>query len=201
MVISLNFPAWPAADREAWAAACRPKQGLRRGGRAVHLKDITRRDLARRYGYFLTYLRDKGELDLCAAAAAQVTPEAVEGYLERAPRLLTRRTRHHGHHAADDRAGAQPTRLPALRRHHGPPPRRTRAEPRKRAAPARRPRRNRDLQSRLIARGRTALQPHRRSTGRRTGLSIRPTGPVRSKAPFSAANQTQTSRLLGADTN
>jgi integrase len=42
---------------------------------------ITRNDLARRYGYFLTYLQEQGQLDPSAAAAAQITPEAIEGYL------------------------------------------------------------------------------------------------------------------------
>jgi hypothetical protein len=69
------------ADQQAWAEACRPKQGLKRGGAAAPLAPITRKDLERRYGYFLTYLKERGELDLSAEAAAQITPEAVEGYL------------------------------------------------------------------------------------------------------------------------
>src|SRR4051812_18568856 len=81
MVISLKLSDWPAADQQAWAEACRPRQGLKRGGPAAALAAITRKDLARRYGYFLTYLEDKRELDPSAAAAAQITPEAVEGYL------------------------------------------------------------------------------------------------------------------------
>jgi len=81
MVISLKLAEWPLADRQAWAEACRPKQGLKRGGAAAPLALITRKDLERRYGYFLTYLDERGELDLSAKAAAQITPEAVEGYL------------------------------------------------------------------------------------------------------------------------
>ena len=81
MVISLKLADWPAADQQAWAEACRPRQGLKRGGAAAPLAPITRKDLERRYGYFLTYLQDRGELDLSAAAAAQITPEAVERYL------------------------------------------------------------------------------------------------------------------------
>jgi integrase len=81
MVTSLKLSEWPAADQQAWAEACRPRQGLKRGGAAAALAAITRKDLERRYGYFLTYLQEQGQLDPSAAAAAQITPEAVEGYL------------------------------------------------------------------------------------------------------------------------
>ena len=81
MVTSLKLADWPLADQQALANACRPKQGLKRGGAAAPLAPITRKDLERRYGYFLTYLDERGELDRSAAAAAQITPEAVEGYL------------------------------------------------------------------------------------------------------------------------
>ena len=81
MVISLKLAEWPLADQQAWAEACRPRQGLKRGGAAAPLAPITRKDLERRYGYFLTYLKERGELDPSAEAAAQITPEAVEGYL------------------------------------------------------------------------------------------------------------------------
>lgn len=81
MVISLQLSDWPVADRQAWAAACRPKQGLKRGGAAAGLAAITRQDLVRRYGYFLTYLSERGELDPAGGPAAQITPDAVQGYL------------------------------------------------------------------------------------------------------------------------
>ena len=81
MVISLKLADWPAADQQAWAEACRPRQGLKRGGAAAPLAAITRKDLERRYGYFLTYLQEESALDLSAQAGAQITPEAVEGYL------------------------------------------------------------------------------------------------------------------------
>src|SRR5215207_1740000 len=81
MVTSLRLSEWPAADQQAWADACRPREGLKRGGAAAPLAAITRKDLERRYGYFLTYLEEKGGLDPSAAAAVQTTPEAVESYL------------------------------------------------------------------------------------------------------------------------
>ena len=81
MVISLKLSDWPLADQRAWAEACRPRQGLKRGGAAAPLAPITTTDLERRYGYFLTYLKERGALDPSAEAAAQTTPEAVKGYL------------------------------------------------------------------------------------------------------------------------
>jgi integrase len=81
MVTSLKLSAWPEADQQAWAEACRPRNGLKRGGAAAPLAAITRKDLERRYGYFLTYLEERGELDPSAEAGAKITPEAVEGYL------------------------------------------------------------------------------------------------------------------------
>jgi hypothetical protein len=45
------------------------------------MKEITRHDLARRYGYFLDYLQRLESLDPNAGAAAYVTPDRVEGYL------------------------------------------------------------------------------------------------------------------------
>jgi integrase len=81
MVTSLKLSEWPLADRQAWADACRPRQVLKRGGAAAPLAAITRQDLERRYGYFVTYLQETREFDPSASAAAQITPEAVEGYL------------------------------------------------------------------------------------------------------------------------
>src|SRR3954454_446777 len=80
---ALPLSEWPEADRHAWAAASHPGARLRRGGRASHLKPITRDDLERRCGYFLHHLASSGNLDRTAAAGAQVTPEAVGTYLER----------------------------------------------------------------------------------------------------------------------
>jgi hypothetical protein len=74
MVTSLKLTDWPEADQQAWAEACRPRQGLKRGGAAAPLAAITRKDLERRYGYFLTYLQEERALDLSAQAGAQITP-------------------------------------------------------------------------------------------------------------------------------
>ena len=80
-VRSLPLQEWPAKDRLAWASACRPEQRLRRGGAASRMKTITRDDLARRYGYFLSHIENTGGLDLNAESVAYVSPENVELYL------------------------------------------------------------------------------------------------------------------------
>jgi integrase len=80
-VRSLPRDRWPEADRAAWAAACQPAERLRRGGAASHLKDITRRDRARRYGYFLDHVERSEGLDRNAKAASYVTPARVDRFL------------------------------------------------------------------------------------------------------------------------
>jgi site-specific recombinase XerD len=81
-VRSLPIKRWPLADQQAWATACCPSQRLTRGGAGAHLKPITLRDLARRYGYYLDFLGRRGLLDLRLAAGALVTPENVEAFVQ-----------------------------------------------------------------------------------------------------------------------
>jgi hypothetical protein len=78
---SLPIDRWPDDDRAKWAQACQPSLRLKRGGSASHLKQITQKDLARRYGYFLDFLDRSGKLDLEAPAGIQVTPAYVDAYL------------------------------------------------------------------------------------------------------------------------
>src|SRR5215217_4399845 len=78
---SLPVSDWPAADRIQWASACRPGVRMQRGGRASHLKPVTRDDLSRRYGYFLGFLARSGRLDLTAAAGAQVSPGNADDFV------------------------------------------------------------------------------------------------------------------------
>lgn len=78
---SVRLENWPTADRLGWDAALRASERLRRGGAASHLKDVTRRDLARRYGYFLDYVQRTEEFNDSMAAAAYVTPERIAGFL------------------------------------------------------------------------------------------------------------------------
>jgi hypothetical protein len=82
-VRSLPIESWPLSDQQAWATACRPSQRLTRGGAGAHLKPITLRDLARRYGYYLDFLGRRGLLDLRLAAGALVTPENVGAFVQK----------------------------------------------------------------------------------------------------------------------
>jgi site-specific recombinase XerD len=80
-VRSLPIAEWPAGDRIAWVEACRPRDRLKHGGRASHLKTITQNDLARRYGYFLDFLNRSGKLGADAKPATQITPTNVDHYV------------------------------------------------------------------------------------------------------------------------
>jgi integrase len=80
-VRSLKLSEWPAADRNAWEAACRPGQKLRRGGKAAHMKQVTRDDLARRYGQFLDHVARSIGLAFDAGPAVYVTPAIVAAYI------------------------------------------------------------------------------------------------------------------------
>jgi site-specific recombinase XerD len=81
-VRSLPKELWPSADRSAWEAACRPGLRLIRGGAASHMRPVTQKDLAKRYGYFLDFLCRFGRIDLDANAGAQVTLENIEQYVD-----------------------------------------------------------------------------------------------------------------------
>ena len=80
-VRALPMDLWPAADREAWNAACRPATRLKRGGAAGHLKPVTSRRLTRRYGLFLDFLHRRGLLQSDGSAATNLSVENVDAYL------------------------------------------------------------------------------------------------------------------------
>jgi integrase len=78
---SLAIAEWPAADRKAWETACRPAVRLQRGGAAAHMKEVTQKDLAKRYGGFLGFLARTDRLDANAAPAELVTSDNVAAYV------------------------------------------------------------------------------------------------------------------------
>src|SRR5215212_6262102 len=78
---SLPIGGWPALDQAAWERACAPGQRLRRGGLASHLKPVTRKDLAQRYGYFLDFLARNDRLNPDAMAGAHVIAANVDGFV------------------------------------------------------------------------------------------------------------------------
>src|SRR6516165_4832222 len=79
---SLPFGLWPESDRDAWTAACRALARLKPGGRAGHLRQVTRDDHAAHYSYFLGFLHRSNLLELTGPAAANVTPGKVEAYID-----------------------------------------------------------------------------------------------------------------------
>jgi integrase len=81
-VRSLPLKDWPAADRNAWEAACQQAHRLTRGGAASHLAEVTRADLARRYGYFLDFLARSVRLDATAPPATLVTPDSINAFIK-----------------------------------------------------------------------------------------------------------------------
>lgn len=78
---SLKPHEWPVTDQRSWAEACRPGGRLTRGGEASHLKPVTRKDLAVRYGQFLGFLGRTGQLTPAACASELITPEHVAAYI------------------------------------------------------------------------------------------------------------------------
>lgn len=87
---SLPLDLWPQADRRAWTAACEPAQRLKAGGRAGHLKPVTRDAHCADYGNFLGFLDRSGWLERNGPAAANVVPEKVSAYIaERKDRVAS----------------------------------------------------------------------------------------------------------------
>jgi integrase len=78
---SLPIHEWPDADRLAWEDACRPGTRLKPGGTACYLAEVSREDVARRYGAFLGFLERSGRLRRNLDAAAQVTSSNAEPYI------------------------------------------------------------------------------------------------------------------------
>ena len=78
---ALPLPDWPKTDREAWTAAQETAGVLDDDGVASHLSAQTRRDLTRRYAYFLSFLAKQGRLEHLGSAAVSVTQENILDYV------------------------------------------------------------------------------------------------------------------------
>ena len=77
---SLKPGQWPSADQAAWDRACSKSGRLSKGGKAAHLKLVSRNDVARRYGQFLEHVwRLHGRLD--EAVVGNVTQANVATYI------------------------------------------------------------------------------------------------------------------------
>ncbi len=81
MIRSLPITDWPQADQLAWRAALNPGKSYRRGGSASKLMPVSAQNLARRYGYFLTFAKQAKQLKTASNYASLVTPENIERYI------------------------------------------------------------------------------------------------------------------------
>ncbi|WP_188517754.1 site-specific integrase [Alsobacter metallidurans] len=86
---SLPFDCWPCRDRDQWLRACEPRIRLERGGRLGHLARVSRQDLERRYGYFLSFVQRSEPLSDHLTPAAYVTPARVQAYFEHLQRCVS----------------------------------------------------------------------------------------------------------------
>ena len=88
-VRSLPVDQWPATERAAWKAACRPGVRLKGGGSASHLRAVTQQMLTQRNSLFLDFVVRSNKLEPAAEAAGHVTPELVERYVEELKRRVS----------------------------------------------------------------------------------------------------------------
>lgn len=79
---ALSPEQWPAGDRTAWTRAVTDADPLEEPGLAAHWRPKTQHTVVARYGLWLAYLRNGGQLDPNASPAARVTREHLAGYLE-----------------------------------------------------------------------------------------------------------------------
>jgi hypothetical protein len=78
---ALPLDSWPRADRKAWSEACRPATRLNPGGRAGHLRPVTRDGHAEQYAYFLGFLDRNRLLELDGPVTANVTAAKLHAYI------------------------------------------------------------------------------------------------------------------------
>jgi integrase/recombinase XerD len=78
----LPIALWPSADRAAWERAIRPGDPFEEGGIATPWSLATRRKIIGGYGRFLSWLKERNELDETAGPAERITRERLKAYLE-----------------------------------------------------------------------------------------------------------------------
>jgi integrase/recombinase XerD len=85
----LALDAWPAADREFWARACKSGSVLKVGGRASNWKPRTVKNVELAYGEWLKWLSDTDEHLLGEAPLLRVTRDRVQDYMDGLPKTLS----------------------------------------------------------------------------------------------------------------
>ena len=78
---SLPLAAWPTADREAYAAACRRGDPFEEGGGAAHWRPATHAGRVWAYGRWLIYLVRHGEALGAGAGPELLTPDRIADYV------------------------------------------------------------------------------------------------------------------------
>ena len=79
---TLHPSEWPELDQKLWQAAISPGGFLEPDGRAAHWRDKTRKGVVKRYGLWLGYLKETGQLDQCTSPAGRISEETLSGYVE-----------------------------------------------------------------------------------------------------------------------
>nr|MDA8253373.1 site-specific integrase [Rhodospirillales bacterium] len=80
--IALLPECWPETDRVAWVADLTDADPLDEPGLAARWRPNTGHTVHTRYGMWLAFLRDTGQLDPAAPPTARVTRERLAAYLE-----------------------------------------------------------------------------------------------------------------------
>ncbi|MBT3553310.1 MAG: hypothetical protein HOO19_11120 [Rhodospirillaceae bacterium] len=79
---TLHPSEWPELDQKLWQAANSLGGFLEPDGRAVHWRDKTRKGVVKRYGLWLGYLNETGQIGECTSPAGRISEEALAGYVD-----------------------------------------------------------------------------------------------------------------------
>ncbi len=81
--IGLPLEAWPIADRAAWQRATATDDFFADDARAAHWRPKSQQQARYAYARWLTFLRDRWPDALEIELAKRVTPERIQGYVDR----------------------------------------------------------------------------------------------------------------------
>ena len=72
---------WPNLDRAAWKAAFQPDDPFSPGGLAAHWRPATRGLVVQCYGYWLAFLKERGELDISLSPAERLDRTVMKDFV------------------------------------------------------------------------------------------------------------------------